>query len=365
MIYGVAEHLPKNKYDITILHPSEVNRQGKTLEDHDNIRIEYFPSRFLGGVNYTIPRHLNDLLKLFSMEDFETIHVGDYFYPTSIPPILSKVRACKLLSVNAMPGYDWRFGEFSVDLMAKIYTYSIGKKILSSYDKIIVLYTKLFEDLVRFGINEEKIFILPNGMDIKRFKTISEAGLKSLRNTLGIDEEEKVILFVGRLVRVKRVDMLIYMAKKFHDEGLKIKTVVVGDGPCRGELELLAKEICGDVIFTGWRDESELSAYYGIANLVVLPSVSEGLPNVLLEAGAFERPCIAFNTNGVKDIIIHGKTGFIIENNDFKSFYQHIKFLLFNDGLRENMGKNAAKHIEDKFNWDNIVRKYESLIQVR
>jgi glycosyltransferase involved in cell wall biosynthesis len=102
---------------------------------------------------------------------------------------------------------------------------------------------------------------------------------------------------------------------------------------------------------------------YFIADLFVLPSISEGLPTVLLEAAAFELPIIATNIHGVPDIVIHGKTGFLVNRWDHNRYIEYAEYLLTNQGFARKMGENAREHVANNFSWHKIVKEYEKIYE--
>lgn len=360
MIYGLARNLPKSKYEITILHPSRSKQTIRKWEEE--IEVIYFPSFFLPNVNYTLPLIPEALKILSNLIDYDIIQVGDYFYPTSIPPLLSSRDKSKptVLTINALPGYSWKYGSKIIDFAARMYTYSIGQKILDGYDKIITIYNKLREDLQRFGVPAKKICNIYNGVDVERFQKIDFFFKDRVKKRLSIRDDEKVILFVGRLSKVKNIGFVIALAQKLRAEGQRIKTIIVGEGVYRSHYEHMTRKNDG-VIFTGWVSSDYLPVLYSIANVVVLPSSSEGLPNVLLEASASGKPVVASNVNGVPEIVIHNKTGLLVKQDDFNSFYQSTKFILDDLDMQEKFGRNARSHIKNTFNWQNIVTKYDIL----
>ncbi len=123
----------------------------------------------------------------------------------------------------------------------------------------------------------------------------------------------------------------------------------------------MSGSIQNNVIFTGYVPHNQIYKYYLIADVFVLPSLSEGLPTVLLEASAAGKPCVASNVNGVSDIIVHEETGYLIERLDINSYKRYVKVLLTNEDLAKEMGKKAADYVKENFNWDVIVDKYEKI----
>ncbi len=137
--YGLAKQLPPD-HNVTILHPSESGKGVEHLDGSPNVTVRYFAARFLGNINYTIPWIPDGVAILAMTEGFDVIHAIDYFYPTCLPPLISKRRETKfILTCNAIPGYDWYSGNKWVDGVAKTYNYLIGKSAIKRYDYVIAL----------------------------------------------------------------------------------------------------------------------------------------------------------------------------------------------------------------------------------
>ncbi|UCC32957.1 MAG: glycosyltransferase family 4 protein, partial [Candidatus Bathyarchaeota archaeon] len=368
VVYGLAKHLvSEKKHEVVILQPGNQHqfaRRTSSLPLEEGIEIEYLPAFFLPGIYYNIPcfsKQIKALNELCANHGCEIIQACDYDYLTSLAPIyINKKRGVPIiLTTDAMPGYSWSYGNAIVDTVAKQYTFSIGKGILRSYNMVVLLYKKLVDDAKNFGVREERIQLIPNGIEFQKFaqKPIDD----SLRRKLSIDEQERVLLFVGRLAKVKKVEILIALTKALITEGLKVKAVIVGDGPSRQYYERLSESIKDNVVFAGSVPWNQIHKYYHIADIFVLPSLSEGLPTVLLEASAASKPCVASNVNGVSDIIVHGETGYLVERPDFNLYLHYVKDLLADENLARRMGAKAAEYVKENFNWDVVVGKYERL----
>ncbi len=367
-IYDLASQLAMKKgYEITVLQPSDrstLKEKDSSDDSRHNLEVVYLPSFFLRKFYYTLPffrKQVRILCELVEDLGCQIIQACDYYYPTSIAPILveKRTKVPIVLSSNVFPGYSWFYRDAIVDRIAKTYTYGIGKWILNSYDQIILLYTRAAKDVQNFGVPAERVLVIPNGVDFENFRPIPD--IDALRTKLSIGENDRVLLFVGRLAKVKRVEILIALTKLLLKEGFNIKTVIVGDGPCREYYEKLAEPIRKNVIFTGWVHRKQTYKYYHIADVFVLPSLSEGLPSVLLEASAAGKPSVASDVNGVSDIVVHGETGYLVGKSDVDSYLQYVKRLLRGEDLARSMGARATEHVKENFNWDVIVDEYEKL----
>lgn len=358
-VFDLGYHLSKKGHDITILYPTG----DKTLQS--DIRTIPFPARFVPKIHYTMP-NLHEEYKLLSRlvgeEKYDIIQACDYDYLTSLPPIFVKRKTGIpiVLTTDAFPGISWFFGNSFVDTTAKLYNRTIGKFIIDSYDILVALSNKIIKDTISLNISQKKIHVIPIGVNFEDFSPHTYES--DLKIRWDIEEDEKVLLFVGRLTLVKKVDILIKLTKKLLDDGSKIKTIIVGEGAYKNHYERLAKSI-KNIIFVGSIPRAEIHKYFAVADVFILPSLSEGLPNVLLEASACGKPIVATDTGGVSDIIIHGKTGFLVESNNVNSFVHYVKLLLNDEGLSKRIGRNAYEYVKKQFDWDIIVKRYESIYE--
>jgi glycosyltransferase involved in cell wall biosynthesis len=370
-IYDLAKHLPE-KYNITILQPCYKSLKHNGFNLRENISVKYVAALFLPLRNsiITVPYTHLWIMELFNMikkTSCDLIHACDYEYFTSMfPKFAKKSYDIPITIVNdsllGIGGYS--LGSSTLDTLSRVYTLSIGKKILGAYDRVIVLYSKLANLMQKLGLPTHKIFVIPNGINTLKIdafrKTLNSA---DIRYKYGIKEEEHVILYVGRLVSVKRIYIIIKVVQNLVQEGYKVRALIVGDGPLRNNLESLASSVRNNITFTGSLFGKEKYECYSIAKLFMLPSQSEGLPTVLLEASAMGVPSVATNVNGIPDIILHSKTGFLVERTDIKSYMKYAKELIENDDLATEMGKNARAHVVTNFSWKSIAKQYEKIFQ--
>jgi len=358
-VFDLGYHLSKKGHDITILYPTK----DKTLQF--DVRAIPFPACFVPKIHYTVPNLQEEyrlLSKLIREENYDIIQACDYDYLTSLPPALAKrrMKVPFVLTTDAFPGVSWFFGNRFVDTIANLYTRTVGKFIIDSCDELVVLSNQLVENAMSLGITKEKIYVIPNGVDLEQFNLRIDGS--DLRNKLHVENDEKVLLFVGRLALVKRIDILIEVTKRVLKDGFKIKTIIVGDGEYKNYYEKLAKSVKG-IIFVGLIPHKEIHKYFAVADILILPSLSEGLPNVALEASACGKPIIATNTGGIPDVVIHGKTGFLAEPNNINSFVYYVELLLNSEDLSRKVGRNAHEHVKKQFNWDVVVKKYEGIYE--
>jgi phosphatidylinositol alpha-1,6-mannosyltransferase len=171
-----------------------------------------------------------------------------------------------------------------------------------------------------YGVARERVAVLPNGVDLARFRPLAPDPLR--RAALGL-EQRRVILTPTRLVRRKGVDRLVEALPAIRARHPDVILLVVGDGPQRAALEQLAAANGGAdaVRFTGAVPLDEMPSFYALAEVVVLPNraeqeESDGTPLVFLEANACGRPVIGGRAGGTPDVVEDGCNGLLVDGED-------------------------------------------------
>ena len=220
-------------------------------------------------------------------------------------------------------------------------------------DAIIVSSKFEYADALEFGISKNKVHIIPMGIKVDDTK-------KTINNTLQL-------LFVGRIARVRRIELLLQAVEKlkfpFHltIAGGEEKTSSVTRSGYLKELKELAHRLNLNtkVTFTGRKTQEELKEYYRMADLFVYSSKYENFGQPLIEAGAHGLPIIATSVGVARDIIIDGETGYLT-SDDPKTISDRIQ-LLQDHKLRQQMGVQIKGLIREKFDWENIMKQYVNL----
>ena len=233
-----------------------------------------------------------------------------------------------------------------------------AQRLFSKYTNIIfALSEQLRSDLVKFvGIPADKIGVQYNGVDVSRFSTMRG---EDVRRELGIGAERVVVGSIGRLVSVKNYPLLLRAVKSVN---LDITTILfVGDGP---ELDKLKKLATNDglikrVIFLGHRED--VADLLGAMDIFVLPSVSEGMSNTMLEAMAAGIPVIASRVGGNPEIVRDGIDGLLFENGNEGELRERLIRLIGSPALRMQLGVAGRKRVIDKFSMEAMISRYESL----
>ena len=232
-------------------------------------------------------------------------------------------------------------------------------------DRIIAVSNELKEDIKKqCKIPEEKLVTIPNGIDVNKFKPMN---VEDLREKWKLTDE-KVILSVGRIDEQKGFNFLLKILPDIL-KGNKVKLFVIGTGLYLEKLKKMTKKlkIEDKTIFTGRIPHENLPKYYNLAEVFIMPTMlSEGLPLVIPEAMACEKPVIASNIGGIPTVIENYKDGILIEPGNLKELKERFLEVLNDDELASKLGKNARKKVVEKFSLDrmveNTIKVYEEVL---
>lgn len=248
-----------------------------------------------------------------------------------------------------IPGFQDRF-----QLLYKVI--SPLEKILWKNADALVANSQGLKDLAARFYDKNEIQIITNGVDEKCF--YGNVDNKTYKIEKG--RKEIQLLFVSRLIERKGLQFFLPMLHEIGERSDKRITLkIVGDGPYRPELEKIVLNECLDerVSFEGQKDKSKLPAYYQSADIFILPSKKEGMPNVVLEAMASGLPVVMTPCEGSKELI-HGN-GYAVP---LAQFTEKIICLCNDDTLRLQMGNKSKQIVKEQFLWEKVAKNYIDLM---
>jgi len=210
------------------------------------------------------------------------------------------------------------------------------------------------DDLTRRGMKRGQISVIPNGIEFETFTP----GPHSDRYT------KPTLLYLGRLKAYKKVEFILEAIALLSSKGVDCRLLVAGDGDYRGHLERLSKDlgINSRVTFLGYVTETKKIELLRKAWLHILTSSKEGWGITNLEAAACETPTVASDSPGLRDSVVHGRTGFLVPHGNIEALADRISELLENNELRQNMGKNSRKFAES-FSWEESTVQIERFLE--
>jgi glycosyltransferase involved in cell wall biosynthesis len=216
------------------------------------------------------------------------------------------------------------------------------------------------EYLRKFGIHKENIYLIPHGIDVNHFKHTNSSKFIKIYNL----EKKKIVLFVGRLFKDKRIDILIRAFSLLKKEVPNAVLILAGgDFGYKSTVENLIQKLKlrQDVLILGHVSKMFLPELYSIAKIVVMPAKSETFGLVALEANACKTPVIASNHWGPREIIINGKNGFLIEFGNIIEMKEKLYLIMNDEKIQKKMGEFAREHVINNFSWEINAKKHFEL----
>lgn len=354
--YYHAQKLSQLDYQVKVFTP-----RYKNIEIIDNQTIEYLPVVLpIGKAGF--------LFSLFyKLKEFDIIHLYYPFFGTDLIIILFKIfnSKKKLIVHYQMDPIGQGFQKITFKLHIKLFL----RLVIMLSDRVIVLSwdnarnTYLNKYLNKY---QKKFIEIPNGIDIDIFQPKSKN--LQLANKYNLTESHKVIIFAGGLDDqhfFKGVDVLLKSFVIVAGKNNMAKLMIIGDGNKKSDYEKLAKklDLVDKVIFTGWVDNKDLADYYNLGNIFVLPSTerTESFGIVIAEAQACGLPAMVSNWPGSRLTIEDGQTGFLVEPKNVIDLSDKIIRLLNDNDLREAMSRKAIIRAKEKYAWDLLIDKVDSL----
>ena len=195
--------------------------------------------------------------------------------------------------------------------------------------------------------------VICNGVDVELFRPRAAKG-----------EHTPTVLFVSRLIERKGLHVLLPALAHLRNEGLEFRLLVVGDGPMRSQLERQTQQLgLSEIVdFLGLRPRSELPDIYRRGDVFCLPSASEGMANVILEALATGLPVVATDVPGSSELVEDGVNGFVVEPGNWEALVEPLRRLLGDAELRQRLGEASRQRSRD-FAWSKMAGQYLKLYE--
>ena len=225
-------------------------------------------------------------------------------------------------------------------------------------DRIVTVSEEMRTRLVRQGLPAERTRVIHNAVDPEQFQT----GARMLsRADFGIAPEEKLIGVIGRFSPEKGQDVFLEAFRSVVSTLDSVKALLVGEGPTEGSLREYCDRhgLAGSVVFAGY--QQDMAEVYPLLDLVVLPSRSEGLPNVAMEALSFNVPVVATAVGGTPEVIRDGISGMLVPPDAPDRMAEAIVRMFVEPSLAERVRTAGAKLIRDEYSPSVRIRRVEEL----
>ncbi len=245
------------------------------------------------------------------------------------------------------PWVAWHHAYTATDAKMRLYN-QLDRWSLRAPRLVMTVNLPFVRDLERIGVPKNRIRVLHNQARIGWNKNVSAEAIESLRERLELDAGEKMVLAVGRFSLEKgHIDLLHAFAKlRAANRDLKVKLVLVGEGPERANLESAAQKlgIAKHLVFAG--QISDVGPYFALADAMALPSHGEGSPNVLLEAMAAGLPVVTTTVGGIPEIVTDEKSALTLEARDVEAMARGLERVLKDETLAKSLAENALQEAQ-------------------
>ncbi len=299
------------------------------------------------------------LMKSLASNDFDIYHAHSYgYFHVNASALFKHIKDTPfILTPHYHPEWSM-WGGKKRKIIRGVYDSLIAQKVIDSADRIIGVSRnemKLLKD--KLDVPEDKIRIIPNGIDEEEFTSIPKGDL--FREKYSIKDE--LVLFTGRLATNKGLLTLVESMPEVLEEFPDTTFALVGEDEGMKSKIIKKAEKLGvrdSLLITGYIEDYDVfKSAYSAADVYVLPSEYEAFGIVLLEAMMCETPCIGTNVGGVPEVIEDGKTGYIVDYERSEELSKNMIHLLDDDQKRRMMGKAGRKRVLKKFTWERVAQQ--------
>jgi glycosyltransferase involved in cell wall biosynthesis len=264
------------------------------------------------------------------------------------------------------PWIAFHHGYTSTDFRSPIYN-SLDRWSLQAPQRIVTVSRATKEQLRRHGVSGERITVVHNAVPAKPHRQAQNDAsvIRQKKIDLDVSPDEKIIVCIGRLSKEKaQIDVVAALAhlKKQRPE-LAVRVLIIGDGPERERISQAIQSAGLEKSFLLTGHLTDPTPYYEAADIVAIPSLSEGSPNVLLEAMAFGVPVVATKVGGIPEIVTDGETALLVPAQDPSAMAAAIARLLSDPGTASTLARQAREKVETDYSPETRAKTLISIYE--
>lgn len=359
--YQIAKKQVENGHDVTVYTTDSCNERLKFKDNYnvdvDGIKVFYFKNlsnTFKNKVTIDTPVSSIGHLKK-TITDFDIVHIHEHRHSLAI----ATHRYAKRNNVPyVLQAHGSVLPFFQKEKMKEVFDKLWGFDVLHDAARVFALTEVEKEQYLKMGIKRENIEIVPLGINLEEYSNLPSKG--NFKSKSNIDENDKLILFLGRIHEIKGLDLLIKSFSQISDDNVKL-AIVGGDYGFKGQLEKLITEhdLKDKVLFPGiltGRDKIEALID---CDIFVMPSRYESFTTSGLEAMACSKPLILTKNNHIQTWV-KDNVGLICEFSE-SDLTKCMEQLLNDDELCKRFGKSGRELVENKYNWDKVSHEIEKI----
>lgn len=358
VVHDLSKRLIKDGHEVTVVTyrdnadvPEYENDKGVNVYRVDNYMIH--PNNFIDWIlqlNFNLVSKATEIIN--KEGGFDVIHAHDWLVANAAKalknaygiPVVATIHATEAGRNSGIHDDTQRY----INDTEWMLTYEASEVIVNSN------YMK--NELQRlFGLPYEKINVIPNGINLSNFTGIERD--YDFRRQYAMDNE-KIILYVGRLVYEKGIQHLIAAMPKVLSNYHDAKLIIAGRGGMMDQLRQEASNLGlnNKIYFTGYLDSKQVQKMYKCADVAVFPSTYEPFGIVALEAMLAGVPTVVSDVGGLDEIVTHGVDGMKAYAGNANSIADSITALLYDHQLATNVAKKAKQKVKEQFNWEKIAQ---------
>jgi glycogen(starch) synthase len=303
-------------------------------------------------------------VELGDRHSFDVVHGHDWLVANACDHLAKRFGAPLVTTIHATEHgrhQGW------INKHPQIYIDGVERWITNRSDRVIACSTFMREQIVDvFGVDEDRVLVIPNGIDPEDLQPHDEDGLRKLRAEFA-EPDESLVLLVGRLVYEKGFQFALEALPQIIERLPKTRFIVAGSGTHEEELRRQATELglMEHGTFVGWIGDDVLHSLYRIADVCVVPSIYEPFGLVALEAMASSCPCIVADTGGLREVVPHDEVGLRFQARDPESLAEMTIRVLDDAKLCRRLVAEAFEHLR-RFDWTDVADRtaavYEQLV---
>ncbi len=291
--------------------------------------------------------------------DFDLVHGHDWLVANACDHLARRFSAPLVVTIHATEHgrhQGW------VENHPQSYIHGVERWMANRADRVIACSFYMREQIADiFGVEEEKVAVIPNGIDPEDLVTPDEAELSRLRAEFAAPDE-RLVLLIGRLVYEKGFQIALEAMPELIQRLPGTRFLVAGSGTHEGELRSQAEALglMEHGTFLGWIGDDVLHSLYRIADVCVVPSIYEPFGLVALEAMASGCPCIVADTGGLREVVPNEDVGLRFRDRDPASLGAAVERLLTDGELRGRLVAEASEHVLG-FDWSDVAERTAAL----
>ncbi|NJF24671.1 glycosyltransferase family 4 protein [Thermococcus sp. Bubb.Bath] len=344
-IHDLATHLVEMGHEVHV-----ITRFG----DHPDEKLPYQVHRFKGRITMNSfhvsigTGALKRINELYKKEGFDITHGHSIYSPMAVG--VANLSA----GIRGVPSVITNHSLLGNSILNPAYI-ALLRLSLHKVTSFIAVSEAVKSDMLSIlgrNLKNREIYVIPNGIDTDFWKPQEDK--EGWKEALGL--KGMVVTTTSRLTKRKRIHVIPKVAKRIKEEyGENVTFLIIGDGPERSNIERLIREYnVGDIVkLLGRQPREKIKEYLGASDVYLSPTVYEAFGIAVLEALACGVPVVANNHGGIGEIVEHGRTGLLSQND--QGLIQNLVALIDDENMREEMGKNARKGVEDRFSWEAVV----------